>query len=186
MFKLFNSSRRDLNAKQKINIVYSAFGSIEDFSRQIARANQVARELNLVRQTVYYNLSRFQRLNYNMVDYLKTKKRPGRTRKVIGSHELEQTLLSDRCLKQWAHLSVYKRCVKIKQLYDVHVPKESLRQFYIRHGLGYKAAKGDLYPHGKDLNELNQEQQAFAMKLSDFILDGNTEVIYFDKTSFHS
>ena len=49
MFKLFNSSRRDLNAKQKINIVYSAFGSIEDFSRQIARANQVARELNLVR-----------------------------------------------------------------------------------------------------------------------------------------
>ena len=78
MVKLFNSSRRDLNAKQKINIVYSTFGSIDDFTRQIASANQVARELNLVRQTVYKNLQKFRKLNYNMVDYLKTKKRAGR------------------------------------------------------------------------------------------------------------
>jgi hypothetical protein len=89
-------------------------------------------------------------------------------------------------LRSWAHLSIYKRCLKIKQLYDVHVPKESLRMFYKRHGLGYNVAKGDLYPHKKDPDALQQERQAFAMKLSDFILDENTEVIYFDETSFHS
>jgi hypothetical protein len=31
MVKLFNTTRRPLNAKQKINIVYSAYGSIQDF-----------------------------------------------------------------------------------------------------------------------------------------------------------
>ena len=58
--------------------------------------------------------------------------------------------------------------------------------FYKRNGLGYRSVKGDLYPHGKDLDELKRERQAFAMKLSDFIVDKNTEVIYFDETSFHS
>ena len=90
-----------------------------------------------------------------MVDYLKTKKRLGPTRKIIGSQAIEKTLLSDRCLRSWAHLSIYKRSLKIKQLYDVHVPKETLRKFYKAHGLGYNVAKGDLYPHKKDLAVLN-------------------------------
>jgi hypothetical protein len=154
MVKLFNPSRWDLTAKQKINIVYSAFGSIEDFSRQIAGPNRVARELKLVRQTVQRNLQRFKQLKCDMVDYLKTKKRPGPTRKLIGSHDIERALLSDRCLRSWAHLSIYKRSLKIKQLYKVHVPKETLRRFYKMHGLRYNVAKGDLYPHKKNEQEL--------------------------------
>ena len=154
MVKLFNSSRWDLTAKQKINIVYSAFGSIEDFTRQIAGPNQVARELHLVRQTVQRNLQRFKQLNCSMVDYLKTKKRPGPPRKLIGSHDIEKTLLSDRCLRSWAHLSIYKRTIKIKQLYNVHVPKETLRRYYKRNGIRYNVAKGDLYPHKKDEQKL--------------------------------
>ena len=66
------------------------------------------------------------------------------------------------------------------------MPKESLRRFYKRNGLGYSPARSDLYPHNKDLNELQQERIAYAMKLSDFILDNKVEVIYFDETSFHS
>ena len=95
MVKLFNSSRWDLTAKQRINIVYCAFGSVEDFTRQIASPSQVARELKLVRTTVSRNLHRLRQLNWNMADYLKKKKRPGPTRKLIGSQEIEKTLLSD-------------------------------------------------------------------------------------------
>jgi hypothetical protein len=78
------------------------------------------------------------------------------------------------------------RCLKIQQLYDVSVPRERLRRFYKRNGLGYSPAKSDLYPHNKDLDRLQEERRNYAMKLSDFILDDNTEVIYFDETSFHS
>ena len=43
-----------------------------------------------------------------MEELLKTKKRSGRKRKVVGSEELEQILLSKACLKRWAHLSLQK------------------------------------------------------------------------------
>jgi hypothetical protein len=35
MVKMFNNTRQPLNAKQKINIVFGAFGSIKRFDRQI-------------------------------------------------------------------------------------------------------------------------------------------------------
>ena len=120
-----------------------------------------------------------------MIDLLKTKPRMGRHRKIIGSKELEQVLIGEDCLRRWAHLSLVKRCVRIKQLYGFDVAKSTLHQFYHRNGLGYKAAKAALYPHNKDLDELQRERMEFAMKLSDFILDANTEVIYIDETSFH-
>ena len=70
--------------------------------------------------------------------------------RVIGSPAIEKILLSDSCLRSWAHLSIYKRCHKIKQRYGVNVPKETLRRFYRRNGIRYNVAKGDLYPHKKD------------------------------------
>ena len=76
--------------------------------------------------------------------------------------------------------------MKIKKAYGVEVPKETLRRFYKRNGLGYSPAKADLYPHKKNLEELHQERISYAMKLSNFIVDSNTEVLYFDETSFHS
>ena len=72
------------------------------------------------------------------------------------------------------------------QVYDVSVTKDTLRRFYKRNGLGYNSARADLYPHNKDPDVLRRERQEYAMKLSDFILDANTEVIYFDETTFHS
>jgi hypothetical protein len=59
-------------------------------------------------------------------------------------------------------------------------------RFYKRNGLRYGMAKSELYPHHKNLDLLQQERIAYAMKLSDFILDDDVEVIYFDETSFHS
>ncbi len=47
-------------------------------------------------------------------------------------------------------------------------------------------ARAELFPHNKDLDVLQQERIDYAMKLSEFILDDNVEVIYFDETSFHS
>ncbi len=66
------------------------------------------------------------------------------------------------------------------------MPRESLRKFYKRNGIRFNVARPELYPHNKDLNLLQQERVQYAMKLSDFILDKNVEVIYFDETSFHS
>lgn len=85
-----------------------------------------------------------------MVDYLKVKKRKGGPRKIIGDSKIEKILLSEKCLRSWAHLSIYKRSLKIKQLYGVHVPKETLRRYYRRNGIRYNVAKGDLFPHKKD------------------------------------
>jgi len=85
-----------------------------------------------------------------------------------------------------AHLSIVNRCLKIQQLYNVIVPRERLRRFYKRNGLGFSPARSDLYPHNKDLERLQEERHNYAMKLSDFILDDDTEVIYFDETTFHS
>jgi len=57
-------------------------------------------------QTVSRNLIKFRNCKFNMIDYLKTKKRLGRPRKLIGSTELEKILLSDEILKRWAHLNI--------------------------------------------------------------------------------
>ena len=89
-----------------------------------------------------------------MVDLLKTKKRSGRKRKIIGSEELEKILLTEDCLKNMAHLSLQKRVIKIRQLYDTDVKKSTLLRFYKRNGLRYGTAKAELYPHNKDLNVL--------------------------------
>ena len=68
------------------------------------------------------NLAKLRRCNYSMVDYLKTNRRSGPPRKLIGSEDVQAKLLSEDCLKRWAHLSIRKRCVKIKSVYDVDVP----------------------------------------------------------------
>ena len=140
----------------------------------------------MVPSNVWKQLNKFQRLNFDLVDMLKTKAKSGRPRKVIGSPEINRRLLSQRFLKNWAHLSIYARSLKIKQLYGVHVPTETLRQFYRRNQLRFNVAKAEFYPYKKDLNQLQNERYEFAMKLSDFIHDPNVEVIYFDETSWHS
>ena len=76
--------------------------------------------------------------------------------------------------------------MKIQQLYGVSVNKDTLWRFYKRNGLGYNSARADLYPHNKDPDVLRRERQDYAMKLADFIVDKDSEVIYFDETTFHS
>ena len=76
----------------------------------------------MLQQTVSRNLIKFQRCNYNMIDFLKTKQRFGRPIKIIGSEDLQAKLLSESSLKRWAHLSIHKRCLKIKNLYGIDVP----------------------------------------------------------------
>ena len=112
MGKLFNSRSRDLNAKQKMNIVFCMFGSLINFDSPRSCPYSVARELNMLPQTVWRQVKRLRRLNYNMIDFLK--KRPGRPREIIGSEQIEKRLLSSDCLRRWTHLSISKRCAKIK------------------------------------------------------------------------
>ena len=100
---------------------------------------------------------------------------------VIGSEKIKKYLRSEAMLQRWAHLSLVQRCVKIKRVYNVDVKRESLRN-----GVRNRPVKANLYPHSRDLDELNDERLEFAEKLREYIFDDHTHVIYFDETSFNS
>ena len=105
---------------------------------------------------------------------------------MISSDKIEKYLLSEAVLQRWAHLSIAKRCIKIKREFNVDVKRETLRRFYLRSGVKNRPVKANMYPHGKDLDQLNDDRLALAEKLREFIFDDDTHVIYFDETSFHS
>ena len=77
---------------------------------------------------------------------------------MIGSPELELTLVSEQCLKDMAHLGIKQRCAKIKEDYGVDVPRETLRKFYKRRRLRFAPAKPELYPHNKTEMQLYELQ----------------------------
>ena len=101
------------------------------------------------------------------------KKKIGRPRIIIGSTEIEKELLSEECLKNWAHLSLKKRAVKIKLKYDFTINKESLRLFYKNNRLAFGSARPDLFPHNKDLRLLEEQRQDFAEKMVNWTYDKN-------------
>lgn len=70
---------------------------------------------------------------------------------MIGSDKIEKHLLSESVLQRWAHLSLVKRCIKIKNAFNIDVKRESLRRFYLRNGVKNRPVKANLYPHDKDL-----------------------------------
>ena len=118
--------------------------------------------------------------------FIKPFKAKGKARLVIGSEKIEKHLLSEQVLQRWAHLSLVKRCIKIKREFNVDIKRESLRRFYLRNGVKNRPVKSNLYPHDKDLDQLNDDRLEFAEKLREFIFDDDTHVIYFDETSFHT
>ena len=74
--------------------------------------------------------------------------------------------------------------MKIKKLYGVIISKHTLRNFYIRNGVKQTPAYPKLYPNNKDPKVIEAERIEFAMKLSEYIMEGRP-VIYFDETTFN-
>ena len=59
----------------------------------------------------------------------------------------------------------------------------TLRKFYLRHDVKQVPAYSKLYPNRKDPLLLEAERIEFAMRMSDWIMEGRP-VIYFDETTF--
>ena len=75
-------------------------------------------------------------------------------------------MLSTASLTNFAHLSLVKRCAKIKKVYKVDVKRERLRRFYKRFGVSFRSAYTHLYPHGHNLALLQAKRIEFAEKLA--------------------
>lgn len=83
-----------LTSKEKLNILFCAFGSITDFSVQQNGYVAVAKQLDIKPTTVQMLLFRLKKYEYNVERLVGKRSRPDRKRKVIGSAELEKQLVS--------------------------------------------------------------------------------------------
>jgi hypothetical protein len=167
-------------------VIYSAFGSLSDFSHRLKISYaEISRELAIPYMTVYYTIQRLkEKYNSDLGYFMAVKKKRGDRRIRIKSPETEQYLLSEKCLREWMHLTLPQRSLKIKQIYGVAISKNTLRNFYIRNGVKQTPAYAKLYPNNKDPVRLENERIEFAMRMSEWIVEGRP-VIYFDETTFN-
>ena len=91
--------------------------------------------------------------------------------------------MTKECLKEWSHLSLEKRCARIQQHFDIEVKPDALRRLYLKDKVKIRVNRKDLYPHNKDLNELEELRKEFAVELSDLLIDPSVHVIYIDQSS---
>ena len=185
MVKLFRT-KRHLSSKDKLNAVYATFGSLSDFSHRLKVSYvEIGKELGMPSSTVFRLVQRLQeKYHSNIETFIAGAKSSGRPLKRIGSPETERYLLSEACLREWMHLTLPQRSVKIKQLYGVDISKYTLRNFYLRNGVKQTPAYAKLYPNNKNPVRLENERIEFAMRMSDWIVEGRP-VIYFDETTFN-
>ena len=130
-------------------------------------------------------LKRFRDKNHDVQNFLPIGKSPGRPFKLIGSEAIEWKLLSPLCLRNWAHMSLKKRCAKIARVHNVRVTYEGLRRFYLRNGVRKKPTSTRYYPHGKSLALLEAQRMEFALKLAEYISEG-VPIMYFDESSMNA
>ena len=128
-----------MTTKQRLNIVYLLYGSLNKFDRQIESFAEVSRETKLDISTVFRLNERFVESNYNIQEFIKGKQHKGRPRKVLGSVLIEKKLLQENILLEWAHLSLKQRCEMIKKRFKVTTSVMTLHRFYKRNQLGYRA-----------------------------------------------
>ena len=183
MVAIFKGCRRTLKAKDKLNVLFATYHSLTDFSRKRVGPCAVARQVKLSPSTVTRLLQLFEMHDFDVGRFLPRRKPPGRPRKVIGSPEIERELLSTDCLTKWAHLTILKRCEKIWREYRVRVGRHKLTLFYQRNNIRCKTARAKYYPHGKNLQLLEARRIEFAMRMTEYIFEGQP-IIYCDETSF--
>ena len=184
MVKLFRI-RRYFTPKEKLNIIFSTYGSLTKFNQKKLGPSAVARQCNLLQPTVSKLIKRFEQQGFNTDKFALEKKHLGMRRVLIGSETIEKELLSTECLTNWVHMSIIKRCEKIKKIYKVEVKRERLRRFYKRNSISCRSAHTNLYPHGHNLALLKAQRIEFADKLAQYIVDG-VPILYYDHTTFNA
>ena len=182
--KLFKTYRR-LTTKERLNLIYIMYKSLTDFKQRRERPSVAAKELGLTRQTVHSALTNFETYGKNIKRFLIKPKPKGRPIALIGSHEIERKLLSARCLKNWAHLSIAQRCEKIWEKHRVEVKRHKLTLFYKRNGVRCTTSYNKYFPHGHNLLRLKYRRMEYAQDLAEGIVN-NQPIIYVDETTFRT
>ena len=120
MVKLLKA-RRLLTAKEKLNVLFSAYGSITDFSVQQNGYVAVAKQLDIKPTTVQMLLFRLKKYKFDVERLVGKRRRPDLKRKVIGSVDLEKKLVSKEFLTKQAILSLPQRAALFEEEFGVKV-----------------------------------------------------------------
>ena len=87
MVKLFQT-RRKITVKDKLNVIFCAYGSLTDFSIKKCGPAAIGRECGITPNTVCWMLMRFQMVNQDIERFLVRGHPPGKPIKLIGSTEI--------------------------------------------------------------------------------------------------
>ena len=137
MVKLLKT-RRMLTMKEKLNVLFCAYGSITDFSVQQNSYTKVARQLDIKPTAVEMLLFRLKKYEYDVQRLVGKRRRPDKARKLIGSADLERRLVSKEYLTRHAHLSLPQRAALFELEYGVQVSAARIAHMYKVHGVKYK------------------------------------------------
>ena len=105
-----------------------------------------------------------------------------RKRKLIESVERETYLISEECLRKWAHLSILKRIELIKKKWNIEVSAYKLKQVYCLNKVKWRRSYYTMKADAKGQEELITWRKAFATKIK-AIKESGEPLIYFDEVS---
>ena len=180
MFDPAKKARRRLTDADRKRIVYSFYGSITDFRRQVRSTAQVAKELTFHQSTVQNVIRIFRAKGYNF-EAMMSPKKPF----LMLSPRLKRLLLSARLLQEWAPFGVRERALMIERLWQVRITFPVLQRFYAANKVDYKRNKEVFVKALKNRRELDEERKGFAIFLGN-LLAAKKSLIYVDETTFIS
>lgn len=163
MVKLFKLNRR-LSVKDHLNIIYSAYGSLTDFSAPRKKLALIAEELKLPMREASRFLKRLRDNNFELGALLQRRRAPGKARKCPPT--LERELIVEKTLQSMCHLSLRKRCSLVQKRYGLSMCPATLMLIYRRNGIRYSLTGKSFYGEGVRPEELRSEREAFALQVS--------------------
>ena len=105
---------------------------------------KVAKQLDIKPTAVEMLLFRLKKYGYDVQRLVGKRRRPDKTRKLLGSAELEKQLVSKENLTKHAHLSLQQRAALFEQEYGIQVSAKRIARMYKVHGVKYKFTKRTL------------------------------------------
>ena len=86
-----------------------------------------------------------------------------------------------------SHLSLRQRCQVVKEQFGLEkIDRETLRTYYLKHGVKYKRPDYRFWKSIAENKELRQKQLEFVQKLGTLLIERPyDEIIYIDETTVH-
>lgn len=181
---LFHSSKTILKSRcaycdpvtkrKAIELYYGKLGGRVPLMHQRA----AARELRMAFTTFRTLIKKYQQN-----DFVLDTRRANNKVKFGKLMPIKHKLLDSACLRDWAHMSLHQRCQKILADHQIKVSHTHLLKFYRHHKVSYVKPGYKLWSSATE-DKLLDLRIAFIKDLGEAILS-DTEVFYFDETSFN-